>query len=211
MTNTNKTIALFGASGTVGRLVVSDALSQGYTIRAFAHRHPNFDTHPNLTVVTGDIHSEQDVKEAIQGADVVISTLGSWGSKNKDVLTAGMKTIIPVMHSHGITRIVSLTGADARASGDRDGVVHWISHAILSVVAKKILQDGENHISLLESSGLDWTVIRSPIMNNGSSSVYRLDSHRPLPWQTVSRHAVASALLSEATNRHDSQEAPYIR
>jgi len=206
-----KTITVFGASGKVGRLVVANALSQGYTVKAFVHSHGDFTEHPNLTIVKGDIYAALDVATAIEGAYAVISTLGSWGTPKKDVLSAAMHYIVPAMRAGGITRIVSLTGADARASGDTLGIIHRLSHLGINIVAGKILDDSERHISLLERSELDWTVIRSPIMTSRKSTIFTLTHTRPLPWSTITRQCVALALLAELGPDHHSQQALFIK
>jgi len=204
-------IAIFGASGRVGRLVVAEALSRGYAVTAFVHRHTHLEDDPRLTIVQGDIHSEDDIHKALAQADAIISTLGSWSTKQKDILSAGMRHIIPAAQSVGIDRIVSLTGADARADGDTLSVIHRVSHAGINLIAGNILRDGETHIKLLESSQLDWTVIRSPIMTSTDSKAYTLTHTRPLPWNTISRQSVALAMLAELDQDHHSQQALFIK
>lgn len=207
---TRGTITIFGASGKVGRLVVSDALARGYSVTAFVHSHSDFDTHPALTVVQGDIHNKSDIQKALADSTAVISTLGSWGTKQKDILTAAMLSIIPAMEAGGFTRIVSLTGADARARGDDMGLIHYLSHTVIRIMNGKILKDGEAHIKLLENSTLDWTVMRAPIMNSRDSRVHMLSNKRPYPWSTIPRKAVADALLNQLEKNSLSQQAPFI-
>lgn len=206
-----QTIAIFGASGHVGKIVVADALAQGHTVIAFVHNHPQITDHPQLTIMQGDIHNPEDVSKAIDGSDAVISTLGSWGTPQKDIVSAAIKNIIPAMQAANISRIVTLTGADARAANDRISIVHRLTHFTLGIIGGKVLRDSEEHLSLLEKSGLDWTVIRSPIMTNSRSRVYQLNDTRPLPWETISRHAVASAVLKEVGHDHHSQQALFIK
>lgn len=175
-------ITVFGASGNVGRLLVTQALWRGYYVNAFVHGSSNLEKNNNLQIITGDVYDPESVLQATKNVDAVISALGSWGTPKKDILSAGMRNIIPAMQSNGIKRIVSLTGADARASNDTLTPIHRFSHALLGIAAGKILMDGETHIELLEQSGLDWTVIRSPIMNErGDVSRFRLGNARPAP------------------------------
>lgn len=207
---TTKTITVFGASGRVGRLVVSLALSEGYTVIAQVHKHSNLTDHPKLIIVQGDVHDPKVITESLRGSDAVISTLSSWGSPNKDVLSTAMNHVAVAMRGMGMSRIVSLTGADARARGDDLSIIHRLSYILIMIVGRKVLKDGEAHIQLLEQSDLDWTVIRSPVMSSAKSAVYRLSDKRPMPWQTISRSSVATALLNQLGSEHRSQEAPFI-
>ncbi len=205
-------IAIFGASGKVGRLVVKGALDAGHDVTAFAHHDPKFAKDSRLRIVRGDIHDSKDVAAAVKGADVVISALGSWGTKTKDIVGSGIANIIPAMEAAGAERIISLTGADARADGDKLGLLHRLTHAAIQVTPpRKILADGERHIRLLEQSGLDWTVIRSPVMNEkGDPKGFRFSTDRPAPWATVNRRSVALAILELIDDDSRSRQAPFI-
>src|SRR4051812_42365964 len=98
-------VTVFGASGKVGRLVVAEALQRGYSVKAFVHSRNPFEDSPKLKVVKGDVYDSDDVAKALRGSDAVISCLGSWGSKRRDVLSSAMRMIIPAMTEQKIGRI----------------------------------------------------------------------------------------------------------
>lgn len=203
-------IAVFGASGNVGKRVTRLLLDQGHTVTALTHRSMNLPAHPALKVVQGDVHNQADVEAALVGADLVISTLGSWGTKQKDILTAAMSNIVSIMESQGITRVVSLTGAGVLLPSDSVAWYDRLNVALLAIVAPKILHDGENHLKILAASQLDWTVLRSPVMTNRTAHGYSLQSRPPLPWQTVSRDNVAQAIVNLIDSTEYAQIAPFI-
>lgn len=205
-------ITVFGANGKVGRLVVEELLLRGHTVVAFVHNDTSMVASDNLRVVQGDIYAPDDVTAALAGSTVVVSTLGSWGTPKKDILATGMKHIIAAMKLHNVHTIVSLTGADARAPGDRLTVIHRLTHLFIGLTAGKILTDGETHIQLLADSGTDWTVIRSPIMRSAlpKTDQYGLSSTRPLPWQTIARRLVALAIVDAVEDRTWRQKAPFV-
>jgi putative NADH-flavin reductase len=203
-------IVIFGASGKVGRLAVDEALARGHQVRAFVHSHSGLPSNPQLTIIRGDIHRSDDVSRAIYGCQAVVSALGSWGTASKDIVSSGMRHIIPAMQAAGVERIISLTGADARDSDDHPTALQHFSHSLARLAAGKILADGEEHIRLLRHSQLDWTVLRSPVMTNSARIFYKL-SLRPLkPWQTIPRKAVVKALLDQVEGPAYSQAAPFI-
>lgn len=203
-------ITVFGANGRVGRLVVADLLERGHIVTAFVHSAGDMTSTDQLRVVRGDIYDAESVEKAIAGADAVISALGSWGTPGKDILSKGMSHIIPAMQAHGVKRIISLTGAEARTRGDHRGLIHRAAHLAASLLAGKILRDGESHIAQLETSTLNWTVIRSPIMNENGSTRYTLTLKRPYPWQTIHRQAVADAMVQQLNDSHFSNRSPFI-
>jgi putative NADH-flavin reductase len=203
-------ITVFGANGKVGAYVVRELLDKGYVVIAFIHGSHQFRANPKLKIIEGDIYSAKDVNKALVGSKIVISTLGSWGTPKQDILSEGMKNIIPAMKDIGITRIVSLTGADARAEGDTISVLHWLGRQSLRMIAPKVLHDGEEHIRLLQESSLDWTVLRSPIMNERGVAAYKVANSRPKPWQTINRRAVAKAMVEQLEDNTSAQDCPYI-
>lgn len=194
----------------MGSQVVSHALARGYRVRAFCRSEPTFPTHPNLEIERGDIHDTGAVTRAVQGSDAVISCLGSWHTKSKDIVSSGMNMIIPAMHAAHIRRIISLTGSEARDTGDSYGIVHRLMHAFISIVASKVLKDSEKHINILRGSSLDWTVIRSPVMTPGNKAAYTLNDKRPSPWETVSRSSVVDAMLDQLEKSPNLQQSPYL-
>lgn len=186
------------------------ALAEGYTVVVFVHRHSPFQDNPNLKVVQGDVRNPHDVEQALKGSKAVISCLSSWGKGPKDVLTAGMSVIIPEMKARKIKRIVSLTGADALLPDQNPEGIHKTMHVLLQTVAGKVLFDGERHLRMLAESGLDWTVLRSPVMNNFGAQTRRLTLYPVSPFATIRRQQVAESLLEQLKRTKTVGKAPYI-
>lgn len=203
-------IVVFGANGKVGRVVVEKLLERGHSVSAFVHGEHDFVKNAQLKIVKGDIYDPKDAGKAIAGNEIVISTLGSWGTPKKDILSVGMSHIIDSAKANVIKRVISLTGADARMYGDKKDVVHRVMYGFISLAADKILRDGESHIEQLRTSGLDWVVIRSPVMNETGDQNYQLSDTRPKPWQTIHRHAVAESIVSQIDDYSWSQKSPFI-
>ena len=202
-------ITVFGATGKVGRLIVADLLQQGHQVTAFVHRtEPR--PHPRLMAMHGSITDPISALQAIQGADVVVSALGSWGSQSKDVVSTATAVIIPAMQASGVTRIISVTGSAALAPGDAPSILAKVSRRFLVIVAPKILADGDKHIALLAASQLDWTIIRSPAMLPGNRIAYRLSQQPQSLLQLISRRAVVKCMIDQIADTAHMRTAPII-
>jgi len=202
-------IVVFGANGKVGRLVVQELLRRGHSVRAFVHG-TTPDPQENLTWMQGDVHNQNDVEAAIEGCDAVVSTLGSWGTKDKDILSAGMRHIVPAMEAHGISRIVSLTGNVAVLPGEPISGGVRVVRFIFGAVAGAILRDADDHMRLLDESGLKYTVVRSTIMSDGEASGYRLVAKIPLFPLMVHRAAVTKSMADLLETNQWSRQAPFV-
>ena len=204
-------IIVFGANGNIGTRVVFSLLNDGHTVKAFVHGTSNLPEHELLSVITGDVRDAKDVESALPNVDVVISTLGSWGTKSKDILSTGMQMIIPAMEKAGIKRIVSLTGSGVLLPTDHAAWYDRINPLLLRIVAPKILIDGERHIQALRKSDLDWTVVRSPVMKDGVKRAYTLSDTPPLLWIRAVRDDVAQAIVDLATSNDYVKQAPFLK
>lgn len=66
-------IAIFGATGEVGRRVAEEALKRGHSVTAVVRTEKDLQlNHPNLKVVKGDAHKAEEVAKYAKGHDVVI-------------------------------------------------------------------------------------------------------------------------------------------
>ncbi len=79
-------IAIFGATGKVGRHLVDQALERGDEVTAFVRDTSRLTTyrHERLKVVEGDVLDPKGVEQAVVGTDAVLSALvhnqaTSWG------------------------------------------------------------------------------------------------------------------------------------
>ena len=204
-------ITVFGASGKVGRQVVALALERGYEVTVFVHRSNPFAGDDHVRLVSGAISDAAKVAEAVQGSQAVISTLGSWHTKSKDIVTTGVSNIIPVMKAQGIRRIITVTGAGALWAGDSPNFLDKSIHKFLALGAPKILRDGEEQLALLAGSGLDWTCIRSPVMTKRKRTAYRLTGKLAPLWALIPRAAVARCIVDQLESNDNLKDAPIIR
>jgi uncharacterized protein len=201
-------ITVFGAAGKVGSLVVEAALERGYTVVAFVHNHNSFSPNERLIIRKGDVYNATDVAAALAGSDVVISCLGSWGTKGRDVLSRFVANVLPAIEQYKITRLVTLTGIGVQK---HPGALHRTALRAMSWLPfGKVFADAERHVHLLDSSAVQWTAVCSPVMNNFGGVGYRLSNSLGNPLRTINRRAVAAALLDQIEQRNFVHEAPGI-
>ncbi|MBC7707781.1 NAD(P)H-binding protein [Polaromonas sp.] len=203
-------ITIFGASGKVGQQVAAKLLAENHTLVVLVHRSNPYANTSGVTTVSGSVTDGTAVAKAIEGSAAVISTLGSWGSPNKDVVSSGTELIITAMKARGVTRLITITGASAFYGQDKPTMPDKITRRLLKLVAPKILRDGEQHLALLEASDLNWTCLRSPVMTAAKQDAYRFQTKLPPLWAWVPRQAVAQAIVDQITATDNLGKAPVI-
>jgi uncharacterized protein YbjT (DUF2867 family) len=81
MTISPRTVLAVGATGSIGRLVVEEAVQQGHTVRALVRNPGKARQFPaGVQVVMGDVTQPRTLADAVEGIDAVVFTLGSEGS-----------------------------------------------------------------------------------------------------------------------------------
>ena len=152
-------VIVFGATGTVGRLAVSELLAAGHAVTAFA-RHPEkleLD-HPQLSLHAGDALNAADVSAAVKGQNAVLVVLGAGASRRSRIRSEGTLNVIRAMQAHGPRRLVVQSTLGAR---DSWGTLNfWWKRVMFGLLLAPVFRDHELQERLVEASGLDWTIVR---------------------------------------------------
>ncbi|MGA2479780.1 MAG: NAD(P)H-binding protein, partial [Spirochaetia bacterium] len=75
------TVLVVGATGSIGRLVVDEALRQGYAVRALVRTPEKARTLPPAAqAALGDVTLPDTLRGAVEGIDAIVFTLGSDGA-----------------------------------------------------------------------------------------------------------------------------------
>jgi len=108
----SKTVAIFGASGKLGRHALDVLARQGCRVRALAHRTPV--TGEGVTSITGSITDAAAVAETVRGADIVVqlATAKEDADTFFDVSVKGTFHILEACRHHGVEQFI-LFGGDA--------------------------------------------------------------------------------------------------
>ena len=70
-------VAVFGASGNIGRQVVDQLLAAGHHVTPYVRNPAKLGvTHPHLRTVQGELTDAAAIAGAVDGADAVINALG---------------------------------------------------------------------------------------------------------------------------------------
>lgn len=166
------TIALLGATGRSGIPFIKLALQQGHTIQALVRNPLKVTTqHPRLRVIKGDALNPADIGKVLEGADGVVSFLGQDKASQPDLQTKVTELIISGMKARKMRRLISVTGGGVRDTaqdkpGFMDNMIVFIMKNLAGAGPRNALSDGISHANLIKQSGLDWTIVRGPMLTD---------------------------------------------
>jgi uncharacterized protein YbjT (DUF2867 family) len=175
MTTRPATVLAVGATGSIGRLVVAEAIRQGYTTRALVRDRDKARRLPaEAQVVVGDLTRPDTLIAAVDGVDAVVFTHGSdragkVGAENVDY--GGVRNILAAMGSRP-ARIALMTSI---------GVTNRSGAYNRSTEAHDWKRRSER---LVRASGRPYAIVRPGWFDYNDA-----DQHRPVLLQGDTRQA----------------------
>ena len=140
------TVLVVGATGGIGRLVVREAVSQGFSVRALA-RNPRKAAEvlpPGVDVVEGDLTRPETLGPAVDGADAVIFTHGANGGEEAQAVDYdGVRNVLQALRGRRV-RVVLMTAIGLTNRTAFGTLVDWKRRSE----------------RLLRASGLPYTIVR---------------------------------------------------
>ncbi|MEU7803684.1 NAD(P)H-binding protein [Micromonospora arborensis] len=194
-------IVVFGANGGTGRRLVQQALDAGHDVRAVTRQPDSFPVKgPGLEVVDADA----TVDAPVDGADVVLSTLGVPFTRNPVmVYSRSTATVLAAMRRAGARRLVVVSSSATEPHRHAEGGFLFnrvIQPLVTATIGKSTYDDMRAMERLVRDSNLDWTIVRpSGLFDSDSVTRYRLSENRS-DGVFTSRADLAACLLAQATD-----------
>lgn len=202
-------IAVIAANGRAGQAFVKLALESGHTVRAGVRGYSRFARHPNLQVIKCDATNIVELKNLMIGCDAVVSLIGHVKGSAVDVQAVAIQKTMEVMKTTGLKRLVSLTGTGVRFAGDKITLTDRFLNLGVSMFDPKRVKDGRAAASLVQKSGLEWTLIRVLKLQNIAPRPYTLRANGPTKTY-VGRQEVALTILEVLEKKSFIKQAPII-
>ena len=180
---------VIGATGRTGREIVEQALARGHHVTAFVRSPEGIGlSNERLTILKGNAMDENQLFEAMQNHDAVLSTLGPRKVfKPGSILRDSALATTRAMNRCGLKRLLILSAA-AHFPG--------IPNRITSFILRNHMRDSLAMEEIVKGSGLDWTIARPPRLTEGEYLTYRSrEGAAPSLGFTLARKAVAAFML----------------
>nr|WP_294949987.1 NAD(P)H-binding protein [uncultured Mucilaginibacter sp.] len=198
-------ILLLGATGRTGKLLLQQALANGYEVNVLLRDKSKLDiTHPNLQIFEGLPTDKAALDKAMQGCEAIVSALNI--SRTSDFPWANLRTpanflsetakcVIELAAKHNISRAIVTS---AWGTGNtRNDIPWWFKLVIDYSNVGVAYRDHERQEGIFAASVLNYTILRPVGLTNSSKDKMVIASlnNEPKPRLTISRGNVACFMI----------------
>jgi putative NADH-flavin reductase len=133
-------VLILGATGSIGRHVVEQALQRGHQVTVLA-RDPKkvVPKDPRIQIVEGKVLDPQALDRAVVGQEAVIYAIGADSRRPTTLFSDSTRLLIAAMEKHGVRRLVCITGIGAGDSRGHGGFLY--DRIIYPLFTKNIYRD----------------------------------------------------------------------
>ena len=179
----SKRILIIGATGSIGAKLRKTLLSKtDYKLTLFSTSANQIQINPNREVaISGNVNNKSDLSRVIQNQDVVFAALsGNLGSMAKN--------IVDCMKQSTTKRLIFISSM---------GIYNEIPRSIGggNLNENSMLRPFREASDVIESSGLDYTIIRPGWFDEGSDNYEITRKGEAFKGHDVSRQAIANLVL----------------
>jgi len=213
-------ILILGATGRTGRLIVEEALKQGYDLNILVRDKNKISfSSKSIKVYQGTPARRADLAAAMQGCDVIVSALSiarasdaPWSKliTAKNFISESMKNVIAEAGPQNLKRLITISAWGVGET--KKEVPFWLRWLINYTNLRPVYAEHESQEKLLANSNLNWTAVR-PVALNDSNKIKTLKvsfNNFPKPSLQISRQSVAKFIVDIIkTDKYD-RKSPTI-
>ncbi|MEH2179529.1 NAD(P)-dependent oxidoreductase [Nostoc sp.] len=202
-------VLVIGAAGKTGRAVVEQAVAAGHQVTAFVHKADEYEV-SDVRVIEGDATDSATMDAAAVGQDAVVDTIGGKTPYKETTLeSSAANTIIAAMKRNGVRRLVvtSMIG-----EGESEANATLYERLLVSTLLRGADKDKAAMESAVESSGLDWVILRPAILNDdpAKGNVRVFDTETGEKAHKITRADLAAFMLVQLDNNEYLHQAVTI-
>lgn len=204
-------LAIFGATGRTGQILVEQALAAGHQVTALARNPAKLNRRASLWVVAGDVQEQGKVEDTMREAEAVLNVIGHTAKSPRDLQTVAARNIVIAMQRQGIKRLICLTGAGVRDPQDRPKPVDLFFSFLLKMFSPQVLADATRQVDMIKASATDWIVVRVPrLTDDRHTGVYKVGYVGPNSGVQISRADAADFMLKQLTDPTYVHQMPVV-
>jgi uncharacterized protein YbjT (DUF2867 family) len=195
-------LAVLGATGLTGGLVVTQALDDGHDVTVLVRDPSRVSvSHPRLTILGGHPTAPSDLERWVRGADAVIHCLGIGGKGDgqpTSLVSDSVRGTLAAMTLHHVPRIVCMSNVGVGGSGT------WFATQLIIPLFLRwllpIIEDKERMEAALRASTVEWCSVRLPNIVEGPEQPVRMSANGRGIGLSITAASAARFLLAQTTS-----------
>ncbi len=211
-------LAILGSTGFVGTVLIQKALTQGHQIKTLARSPEKLGSLKNrVEVVQGDMFDPVALASLVSGVDAVISAAGPRSARREGKFDAEqyagyVKLLVDAMKNAKVDRLITIIGVVAKVPGQRLGFKQSLVRFLLgNIVMPDVIKSGDIQLKTIAESGLNWTVLRPPLMTTGKATGNVAASEKDLPHLSkIDVEDITDFILSLLITHEWDRKAPIV-
>jgi len=204
-------VAVIGATGRTGRLLVTELLRRGHQVSVLVRDPTRLDDEVagRVAVLTGDSRDPTVLAALVGGTDAVLSALGPTAKEptlHRDTAVA----LTAVMPTAGVRRFIGISGAGIDVPGDEKARRDKLISSLIRRLGGKVVADKPAEYQVWAGTDLDWTLVRPPRLRAGDpTGQVEHDAHRSTRSTTITRGDLAVFLADVLDQNLYRRTAPF--
>ncbi|AUD25958.1 SDR family oxidoreductase [Bacillus cereus group sp. BC251] len=209
MESTNK-IAILGANGKAGKILVNEALEKGYQVKILTRNSTNTEKiNKNIETIIGDARNFSTIQDLLQGCSAVINAVGQ--PKNESyIFSTVTKHILEAMKESKIKRYILISGGSLNVTGDQKRIVNKIGATLFKLFLPKMMQDKYKELQIIQNSEVDWTIVRLPFVIEGNGIGNIKESLVDMPGIKIQNGDIAPFIIKQINSDRYVRKCPFI-
>ena len=204
-----KTIAIIGTTGRTGKYVLQECLQKGYQIRVLVRDGSKIEAHDQITIIEGNANKMESIKELVQGADVLVSTLGPSQASSAGIVEQSVQNIIGALQALSkqpkYIHMSAFGLGNSKEQCKRSLLWRFISSVGFKLIGQKLFDDMEVAEGLVLASGINFVILRPSVLNEKPKQGYWVSNDKIGKMQ-ISRRDVATFIVDALEDeRYDKQ------
>ena len=157
-------VTVFGATGAIGSLTVTELLEHGHAVTAYARNATKIPPTwaDRVRVAIGEMSDAEAIDRAVDGADAVVSTLGPSMDRMATglPLVEGTRLILDAMKRHNVTRYIGQATPSVLDPREKPTIVTRLIGFLPRTFMRRAYDEILGMTAPVLASDLDWTIVR---------------------------------------------------
>lgn len=205
-------VLVLGASGRVGRCILSLGLERGLKITAQTRSAAKLQALADrLRIAEASPTDARALGELATGQDAAIMALGVDSIRPTTLFSDATRALLPAMSQASVRRLIAITGVGAGETRGHGGFLYdWL---VFPLFTRARYRDKDHQEALIAASDLDWTIVRpAPFSARPAATPFEVHTEvaPELTLRSISIDEVAAFVLDELAQGRFIRQRPFI-